>query len=355
MRIEAWTFHEPRAPMVLTEREAAPAAGEVIVRVAGCGVCHTDLGFYYDGVPTRHALPLALGHEISGRVQEAGPGAERWIGRNVIVPAVMPCGTCPACAAGRGSVCPHQVFPGNDVDGGFGSHVCVPAAGLCPVPDLDAPGTNPERLDLASLAVIADAVTTPFQALARAGLGPGDLAVFVGVGGVGGFGAQIAAARGAAVVALDVDEGRLALAAQHGADLCLRADAEDFSALRKKVRAFADGRGIPSFRRKLFETSGTPQGQTTAFGLLEPGAYLSIVGYTPEKVSVRLSNVMAFDATVQGNWGCLPENYPAALALVLSGKVRLRPFVTQRPLRSINATFADLHAHRVRQRVVLVP
>jgi len=355
MRIEAWTFHEPRAPMVLTQRAAAPAAGEVIVHVAGCGVCHTDLGFYYDGVPTRHPLPLALGHEISGRVQDAGPGAEEWVGRAVIVPAVTPCGSCPACLAGRGSVCPNQIFPGNDVDGGFGSHVCVPAAGLCPVPDLDEPGSNPERLDLASLAVIADAVTTPFQALSRAMVGAGDLAVFVGVGGVGGFGTQIAAARGACVVALDVDEDRLALAAQHGAELCLRPDAMEFSTLRKRVRAFADERGIPSFRRKVFETSGTPQGQTTAFGLLEPGSYLSVVGYTPEKVSIRLSNVMAFDATVQGNWGCLPEHYPAALDLVLSGRVRLRPFVMQRPLRSINETFADLRAHRVRQRVVLVP
>ena len=70
---------------------------------------------------------------------------------------------------------------------------------------------------------------------------------------------------------------------------------------------------------------------------------------------MRLSNLMAFDATVQGNWGCLPEHYPAALDLVLGGKVRLEPFVEHRRLDSINETFGDLHEHRVWKRIVLTP
>ncbi len=354
MLVEAWTVRQPREPMALETRPECPAAGEVVVRVAGCGVCHTDLGFYYDGVPTRHPYPLTLGHEISGRVEAAGAGAEAWVGRDVIVPAVIPCGACPACAAGRGAVCARQIFPGNDVHGGFATHVRVPARGLCPVPDL-ASVPNPEKLDLAALSVIADAVTTPYQAILRSGLAQGDLAVFVGAGGVGGFGVQIAAAQGAAVVAIDVDAPRLTLAGAHGAALTLNAKDLDFAALKNALRTFAKERGIPTFRRRIFETSGTPAGQTTAFGLLEPGGYLSVVGFTPDKVTLRLSNVMAFDATVQGNWGCLPEHYPAALDLVLRGRVRLSPFIEKRPLAAINATFADLHDHRVRKRVVLIP
>ena len=81
----------------------------------------------YDGVPTRHTFPLTLGHEVSGTVVEAGAGAEAWMNRDVVVPAVIPCGTCEACRAGRGSICPKQVFPGNDLDGGFGTHLRVPA------------------------------------------------------------------------------------------------------------------------------------------------------------------------------------------------------------------------------------
>jgi len=341
--------------MVLEEREERPGPGEVMVEVAGCGVCHTYLGFLYDGVPTRHPFPLALGHEVSGRVVEAGPGAEEWEGRPVVVPAVIPCGTCDACHAGRGSVCPTQVFPGNDVHGGFGTHLRVPARGLCPVPDLSDRVQNPSGLDLASLAVIADAVSTPFQAIYRSGLAKGDLAVFVGVGGVGGFGVQIAAALGAPVIAIDPSQERLDLLSRHGASLALRPDAADPKEPRKSVRKFAGERRIPAWRWKVFETSGTPAGQATAFGLLGPGTYLSLVGYTPKPIEVRLSNLMAFDAKAEGNWGCLPKYYPAVLDLVLSGRVALAPFVEKRPLSAVNAAFADLRDHRTGRRVVLVP
>ena len=101
MQAYRWMMTEPGAPLV---REAfdpfPPAAGEAVVEVAGCGVCHTDLGYYFDGVRTNHALPLALGHEISGRVVATGEGASQWQGAAVIVPAVIPCGSStPAFAA----------------------------------------------------------------------------------------------------------------------------------------------------------------------------------------------------------------------------------------------------------------
>jgi 6-hydroxycyclohex-1-ene-1-carbonyl-CoA dehydrogenase len=341
--------------MVRTEREETAGQGEVLVRVAGCGVCHTDLGFFYDGVPTKHGFPLCLGHEVSGRVVQAGAGAESWVGRDVIVPAVIPCGSCEACRAGRGSVCPSQIFPGSDVHGGFGTHVRVPAQGLCPVPDLTDARFNPSGVDLASLSVVADAVSTPYQAIARSGLGASDLAVFVGVGGVGGFAVQIGAALGAHVVAIDVDPARLEAISRFGAELTLRADVLDGKALKAAVRELAKARAVPSWRQKIFETSGTPAGQATAFSLLGHGGYLGVVGFTPEKVELKLSNLMAFDATAQGNWGCLPELYPKALDLVLSGKVRISQFIVKRPLESINETFEALRARKLAFRPVLVP
>lgn len=353
--VRAWTVTAIGEPMVEQHRDETPGPGEVVVRIAGCGICHTDLGFYAEGVPTRKPLPLTLGHEISGTVVETGPGAQSWHGKAVVVPAVIPCGTCAACAAGRGSVCPQQVFPGNDVHGGFATHVRVPAHGLCPVPDLADRRLNPAGVGLAELAVLADAVTTPFQAIARSGLAAGDLAVVVGAGGVGGFAVQIAAAHGAHVVAIDVNPARLALVAPHGAGLVLRADELDFKALKKAVRTFAAERAVPGFRWRLFECSGTTAGQSTAYGLIEPGSYLSIVGFTPHKVELRLANLMAFDATVQGNWGCLPELYPKALQLVLQGKVVLGPFTEQRPLGAINQSFADVHEKRAGRRIVLCP
>ena len=355
MRVTSWIVAKPAGPMVLEDRNETAGEGEALIQVEGCGVCHTDLGYYYDGVPTRHPFPLTLGHEVSGTVAEAGAGAEDWIGKSVIVPAVIPCGVCEACLSGNGRICPKQIFPGCDVHGGFGSHLRVPARGLCAVPDLADARKNPARLELAELSVIADAVSTPYQAILRSGLQPGDLAVFVGAGGVGGFGVQLSAALGALVVAIDVNQDRLESMTRHGASLALRADQLDFKSLRRAVQKLAAERGIPTWRQRIYETSGTTAGQATAFGLLSHGGHLSIVGFTPDKLEIRLSNVMAIDATVQGNWGCLPEHYPAILDLVLGGKVAVTPFVEHRPMSRVNQTFEDLRAHRVSKRVILIP
>jgi 6-hydroxycyclohex-1-ene-1-carbonyl-CoA dehydrogenase len=233
--------------------------------------------------------------------------------------------------------------------------VKVPARGLCAVPDLADSRLNTSGVDLASLSVVADAVSTPYQAIARSGLQASELAVFVGVGGVGGFGVQIAAALGAHVVAIDVDPERLETLSRYGAELTLRADALEAKALKAAVRDLAKKCAIPTWRQKIFETSGTAAGQATAFSLLGHGGYLGVVGFTPEKVEIRLSNLMAFDARAEGNWGCIPELYPKALELVLSGKVRIAPFIEKRPLDSINDTFEALRARKLPARPVLVP
>jgi 6-hydroxycyclohex-1-ene-1-carbonyl-CoA dehydrogenase len=261
MKVSAWTAFSTGEPMALEDRDEQPGPGEVIVEVAGCGVCHTDLGFFYEGVPTRHGFPLTLGHEVSGTVVEAGSGADDWLGAPVVVPAVIPCGVCEACRAGRGQICPDQIFPGSDVHGGFATHLRVPAHGLCRVPDLDDSAANPLGLGLAALSVIADAVSTPYQAIVKSGLTGGDLGIFIGVGGVGGFGVQIASALGAHVIAIDVNQARLDLMADHGAQLTLRADELDFKALRGAVRSFAKEHQIPTWRWRIFEASGTDAGR----------------------------------------------------------------------------------------------
>lgn len=340
----------PRRPLERHELPPLePAVDEVVVQVAGCGVCHTDVGFAYDGVSTRHPLPLVLGHEIAGRVVAAGERASAWMHKNVLVPAVIPCGACPACRAGRPTICSHQFMPGNDGDGGFATHTRVPARGLCPIPD-----GLPAGLSLEMLSVVADAVTTPYEALHRAEVSAEDVVVFVGAGGVGGFGVQMAAARGAAVAAIDVDPERLELAVQHGASLALNATA-DFKDLKSAVRAFAKQSGRRNVGLKIFETSGTTAGQATAFGLLEPGSYLGVVGFTPEKIELRLSNLMALDATARGNWGCAPDHYPAALQLVLDGKVVLEPYIERHSLAEAPHVFEDVAQHRIKRRAVLVP
>lgn len=327
-----------------------PGPADVVVEVAGCGVCHTDVGFAYENVPTRHPLPLILGHEISGRVVAAGEKAAAWLGRSVVVPAVIPCGECAACRAGRPTICRQQFMPGNDGDGGFATHVLVPSRGLCPVPD-----PLPPDITLESLSVVADAVTTPYEAIRRSGLSSDDVAVFIGVGGIGGFGVQIAAALGAAVIGIDVDRERLDLASCHGAGLTLDAGAMDLKSMKAAIRKFRQDSNRAGIGLKIYETSGTTAGQTTAFGLLDYGGYLAIVGFTPKPVEVRLSNLMAFDATARGNWGCPPSQYPQALQMVLDGKVSVAPYVELHSLEEAPAVIEAVARHGLRRRAILRP
>jgi 6-hydroxycyclohex-1-ene-1-carbonyl-CoA dehydrogenase len=347
--IRQWEMRAPREPFVASERRVESlAAGDALVRVAACGVCHTDLGFHSGDVRTNHALPLVLGHEVSGVVEGAGSAARPWLGKAVVVPAVLPCGECAACRRGRYAICARQIFPGNDVHGGFASHVVVPARFLCDAGDAAAE-------PLQALSVVADAVSTALEAVARSELAAGELAVFVGVGGVGGFGAQIAAARGATVVAIEPSPERRRLALAHGAAAAFDPRETDASALRKTLREFARERSLPPEEWKLFETSGTTAGQETAFALLSRGAHLGIVGFTRGKVTVPLSHLMALDARAVGNWGCDPTRFAEALALVASGRVAVEPFIERRPLSQIDAVFADMAAHRLARRAVLVP
>jgi 6-hydroxycyclohex-1-ene-1-carbonyl-CoA dehydrogenase len=354
MSIDAhrWLMTAPGTPMVRNSFLAKPQAGEVVVAIAGCGVCHTDLGYFYDGVRTNQPLPLALGHEISGVVVEAGEGAQQWLGKSVIVPAVLPCGECDLCKRGLSTICRAQKMPGNDIQGGFATHIVVPGRGLCEV-NLDR--LQRAGLELAQVSIVADALTTPYQAVRRAGVRPGALAIVVGAGGVGGYCVQIARAFGATVVAIDVDDAKLDAIKEHGASLTVNSRNLDGKAIKAAINNFAKQQGLRSTEWFIFECSGTAPGQLTAYGLLVHGATLSVVGFTMDKVELRLSNLMAFDARAIGNWGCPPEDYPAALDLVLDGKVQIAPFVRKEPLKEINAIFEAVHQREIRERVVLVP
>ncbi|CUW39358.1 putative 6-hydroxycyclohex-1-ene-1-carbonyl-CoA dehydrogenase [Magnetospirillum sp. XM-1] len=348
-----WQMTEVGKPMSKVPFDPQPLRDdEVLVRVAGCGICHTDLGFFFDGVRTNRDLPLTLGHEISGYVEIAGAGATAWLGKAVLVIASIPCGECDLCRRGKGTICRNQIFLGSDTDGGFASHIKVPARGLCAV---DERALNLAGLTLPQVSVVADAVTSPFEAVHQSGLGAGDLAIVNGVGGVGGYCAQIAHAFGAAVVAIDVDQAKLDMIAGYGADLTINARTADGREQKKLIAAFARERGLRSTEWFVFECSGTKAGQENAFGLMVHGSTLGTVGFTMDKAEVRLSNLMALHARALGNWGCLPEKYPLALELVLSGKVNLKDFVETHPLENINEVFHDIHERRLTRRAILIP
>jgi 6-hydroxycyclohex-1-ene-1-carbonyl-CoA dehydrogenase len=243
-------------------------------------------------------------------------------------------------------------MPGNDIHGGFATHIAVPSHGLCVVDEhrLAAAG-----IELVDLSVIADAVTTPYQAVVQAGVTKGDLVIVNGVGGVGGYAVQIAAALGAIVVAIDVNDDKLAAIKGQGASFTLNAAKMTPRDIKAAIQAFAKEHGLRQTEWIIMECSGTRAGQETAFSLINHGATLAVVGFTMDKVEIRLSNLMAYHARAIGNWGCPPELYPDALEHVLNGHVKVSPFVEKHPLSEINEVFEMVHAGKLKRRAILVP
>jgi 6-hydroxycyclohex-1-ene-1-carbonyl-CoA dehydrogenase len=348
--IDTWQMTEPgklvRMRLPMPDRQP----GEAVIRIAGCGVCHTDLSYFYMGVPTVQKPPLSLGHEIAGVVVE---GPDSMVGREVIVPAVIPCGSCELCRSGRANRCLAQKMPGNSMGiyGGFSSHIIADARFLCPVGDR---GATP----LEHLSVVADAVTTPYQAALRAGLAPGDRVVVIGAaGGVGSFMTQTAKAMGAAaVIGIDINDAKLAAMTGYGADFVINPRGLGAKDVKERIKAFCKERGLPANTGwKIFEVTGTKPGQELALALLSFVGKLIVVGYGTDETSYMLSKLMAFDAEIIGTWGCPPERYPEVLAMCLDGRIRLAPFVETRPMSRIAQTFEQAHHGELNRRVVLTP
>ncbi len=351
MAINAYGYFFERKGEPLQRRSFAIGelqGDQVVVEVAGCGLCHTDITFF-EGVQTKKPAPIILGHEISGTVVATTEASRHLHRKQVIVPAVLPCGECELCRAGRENICQHQKMPGNDFDGGFASHVVVPGRFLCVLPsDLGS-------FRLADLGVVADAITTPYQSLKRSQLKAGELAIVVGVGGVGIYMVQHAKNVGAHVVAIDVDEKRLAVATAQGADDTLCTKGLDQKTVKAHVKAIVGNRHFPKDQWRVFEMSGTKAGQETAFNLLSFGGTLAIVGFTMEKIELRLSNLMAFDAECFGNWGCRPQYYDAVVQDVLNQRIRLAENIEHHPLSEINQVFEAARHHQLEKRAILVP
>jgi len=348
-KIQTWQMVEPgkleRTSIDVPELQA----GEVLVEVAACGVCHTDVGYFYDGVPTVSKPPLTLGHEISGRVVA---GDEKLLGKEVIIPAVMPCNSCDICASGRGNRCLKQKMPGNSMGiyGGFSSHIPVPSADLCIIEER-------KGMPLEHFAVVADAITSPYQAAKRGDIRSGDLVVVIGAtGGIGVYMTQIASAMGAKeVIAIARNKEKLERSLQFGATYAISTMDKDVKAVRDEFRAYCKEKGLPNYGWKIFECTGSKIGQEIGLELVSFVSKMIVVGYGMHKVEYMLSRLMAFDAEIIGTWGCLPKYYPEVLQMVLDDKIKVEPFIELRPMSQIEQAFKESHSGKLMKRVVLIP
>jgi 6-hydroxycyclohex-1-ene-1-carbonyl-CoA dehydrogenase len=321
--MKAAVYRGPGRPLAIEEVPVPrPGPGEVLVRVAACGVCHTDLHYLDHGVRTFKQPPLVLGHEASGTVEEAGPGDAKFRpGDRVLLPAVLTCGRCRLCRVGRENICEEMRMFGNHLDGGYAEFVVAPEKDLFRLP---------AEIPLEEGSIIADALSTPFHAVVRRGaVRPGDSAVVFGCGGVGINVVQIAAAAGARVIAVDLSEEKLERARALGAREVVHPPTAGDAP--KTIRKMTDGGA-----EVAFEAIGHPATIRQGFDSLRAGGRLVVVGYSAEEVPISAARVMFREITVLGSLGCRPADYPPLIAMVRDGKLKVKELVTHRfPLSRI--------------------
>ena len=342
--MRAAVFLEAHAPLQVREwPDPAPNPDEVLVRVAACGLCHTDLHYIDHGVPTAKHPPLILGHEATGVIAQVGERVTNVaVGDRVLLPAVLPCGSCFACRSGRENICLQLRMFGNDVDGAYAEYVTAPAKDVFILPD---------EIPLVEGCIIADAVTTPYHAVKnRAEVRPGDHVVVYGCGGVGLNVVQFARLAGGIVIAVDVAEEKLEHALRLGATAVINPVKESAS-VAKAVRRLTSGAGADI----AIEAIGNPTTMKDAFSTLRPGGRLVVVGYSDQEVALNAGRVMYREMEIRGSLGCRPVDYPRVIELARTGRIEVASLVTARfPLAEINAGLDALRAGRGIRSVVVM-
>ena len=340
--MKAAVFHQVGQELVIEEVPTpVPTDGELLIKIAACGVCHTDLHYIDHGVPTFKKPPLILGHEASGIVAELGEGVEGWDkGDRVLIPAVISCGNCEFCLSERENICANQIMFGNNVDGAYAEYVTAPAKDLLHLPD---------TLDLKKSSIIADAVSTPYHAVKNRGrVKQGDKVVVIGCGGVGINVVQIAAAMGASVYAVDISNKKLEMAKSLGAHKTINA-ADDTDFIKNLKKETGGGFEI------AFEAIGNPTTISQGYSLLKKGGRLVVIGYTAEEMTFSPARLMYYELEIVGSLGCRPVDYLPLIEMIEQGKIKLEPLITgEYPLDKINEALDELRNGRALRSIIVL-
>ena len=329
-------FGEPL--QAITRPVPVPGPGEVRIRIEACGVCGSDLFLQAGGFG--RPLPIIPGHEAAGRVDLLGPGVVGFTpGQQVALAYIHNLGGTPAARDGRVNLGVGVQRMGVDVDGAFAEYVVRPVTSLVPVP---------RELDPAVLAVLTDAVGTPYHALARvARVQPGEVVLVLGIGGIGSNAVQVARHLGASVIAATRNPDKLALAGRLGATTLIRSGPD----LDAQVLAATDGHG-PDVVVQCADSAAMDR---FALDIVRPGGRVVYVGVSVEPFAVKSSDLIWKEATLLGSRGFTGEDIASVVDLYLAGEIVTDHLVqTRRPLEEANEALDDLRAGRV-LRSVLAP
>jgi threonine dehydrogenase-like Zn-dependent dehydrogenase len=283
--VRAAVFHGPGDVRIEPVAEPpAPGPGELLIKVAKAALCGTDSAEWAHG-PLLAQPPVVLGHEFTGEVVAAGPGAARFpAGARVVSGAGISCGTCAWCAAGRTNLCASYQTLGLHRDGGLAEFVLSPAS-ICQ--------EVPAGLDDIS-AAMAQPLAVALHAARRGRAAPGRAVAVIGAGGIGAFIVAAAASLGAdPLIAIDVAGGRLRTAAALGAAVTVNAGHQDAAAA---VLAATGQQGA----HVVIEASGAPDSPAAALRMVRRGGDVVIVGLQPSPVGMDLFSVAVREVDVHG-------------------------------------------------------
>lgn len=340
--MRAAMLHGWKEPFVLEELpRPVPGPGQVLIRVAGAGVCHSDL-HVRDGqmAAMPFEFPLLLGHENAGWVKELGPGVSGLdVGRPVLVFGGWGCGSCRVCLAGEEQLCDVMRWGGLGPPGGYAEFLLVPAVRhLVPLTSLDPLAAAP----------LSDAALTPYRAVKQAlpRLVPGTTAVVIGAGGLGQFAVQLLDVLSpATVVALDIAADKRVAAGSLGAEFVFD-PRED--AVPDALQSIAGVEGVAA----VFDFVGTDESLSLAARTVGRKGLLTVVGLGGGSLPYSFLGLRTEATVTSSTWGSRTE-LAEVVALAEAGLIATD--VERRPLEDINQAFADLAAGAVRGRLVLVP
>jgi propanol-preferring alcohol dehydrogenase len=335
--MKAAVLHEIKKSLVVEEVERpVPGEGEVLIKVEACGVCHSDLHIIegdwkqFGGITK---IPLIPGHEIAGRVAEAGGGVrELKVGDRVGVPWIhWTCGECEFCRAGFENLCSRQKITGCTVDGGFAEYIKAPASHATRIPD---------GISAVEAAPLFCAGVTVYRALKQARLASGERLAVFGVGGLGHLAIQIGKEMGLDVTAVDVSDDKLELAKSLGASRTMNSSSANVA---KELRR-AGG------MHAVLVTSGSKAAYDTAFPCVRPTGKLLVVGLPPE-ISFPPIMMAAGEIRVQASAVGTRQDLEGVLAMAAAGKLHCQ--VSIRRMDEINTIFDEMKAGKISGRVVL--
>jgi propanol-preferring alcohol dehydrogenase len=316
-----------------------PDRGEVLVKVMASGVCHTDLHAARGDWPVKPSLPFIPGHEGAGVVAALGAGVTSLKEGDPVGVAWLhdACGICEFCVIGWETLCPHQRNSGYGVNGAHAEYVRATAAYV---------GRLPPNPDYAALAPILCAGVTTYKGLKETEARPGEWVVVSGIGGLGHVAVQYAKAMGLHVVAVDVDERKLALARSLDVDLAVdgRLGQDAVDEVLRATGGGAHGVLVTAVSLPAFEQ---------ALAMTRRKGTVSLVGLPPGTFPTSVFDVVLKRITVRGSIVGTRADLAQAIAFAAEGKVRAT--VSTRPLEDAPQVFDDLLGGRVEGRVALVP